>query len=521
MKPSTLSRDDWFIIAALVLFALFFRVSTLMMIHTGVDERDYWQSAKAIARSLPYPELSHRTTRYGVILPVALAQIVLGSHPNVYYLMPVLNCMAQALLAYLIGLRLRGKITGFLAALALVLFPYMIRAGSQVRPEVFSITYILLALWCFIEYLDGDRSGIRPLLWMAFWIFVAYETKITNLFFVPGFLLAIVVCRKRPGHALLLGGVLLGMFLAETGLYAILTEYRFGELEIILQKHFRSDSFSVPHVWDLFRRFSPRYLQAYWSIPFAAFAGFSVFFLVKRTDRKVKGLILGTLSFFLFLTIAVKSLHPVTPVEAFINRYFSAVLAPVFLVLAHGIEDLAARFGIGTRKLPSLATARPFVAFLGAMAVLVAVLFSLPGLPSGIREYVHSPFNPGEHPLVLNETFRREINRAYRDGVPVVASGRGGGSGAIMTATSYYLDLAAYEKGRPPAARDVVLDGLAYRMLARPGASGVAGEYLAVIRLPFRMAKIPASELPGLTGDSFDGTGARTDDEPDDEPDDE
>ena len=228
---------DWWVIAALVVFVLCFRLLTIMMINTGVDERDYWQSARAMTQGLPYPELSHRTTRFGVILPVAGAQVLLGVHPNVYYVLPILNCMVQVGLAYAVGLRLRGRLTGFLAALGLALFPYMIRAGSQVRPEIFSITYLLAAIYCLVNYLDSNNQRLRPLAWASAWLFLAYMTKITNLYFVPGFLFAIIYYKRRPLHAILLSGILFGLFLVETGLYATLTSYKLGQLAIITQKH--------------------------------------------------------------------------------------------------------------------------------------------------------------------------------------------------------------------------------------------------------------------------------------------
>jgi len=85
-------------------------------------------------------------------------------------------------------------------------------------------------------------------------------------------LLAAVLFYKRRGdHALTLAGMLFGLFIAETALYALFTRYRFGELEIIMQKHFHADSFTVPHIIDLLRRYAPENLQLYWSLPFAIF----------------------------------------------------------------------------------------------------------------------------------------------------------------------------------------------------------------------------------------------------------
>ena len=126
------------------------RLSTQMMIHTGVDERDYWYAAKALSQGLPFPAFSHRTVRWAIILPVALLQKLLGTHPNVYYVAPLLNALAQTLLLYLFGKRIRGRFVGILSAVMLIFFPYQIRAASQVRPEIFSITYMLLCAYLLV-----------------------------------------------------------------------------------------------------------------------------------------------------------------------------------------------------------------------------------------------------------------------------------------------------------------------------------------------------------------------------------
>src|SRR5512145_2682850 len=84
-------REEGAILIALLIFALLFRLLTLMPIHSGVDERDYWTAAKALVQGTDYPALTHRTVRIAVILPVALFQLILGTGPNVYYVTPILN----------------------------------------------------------------------------------------------------------------------------------------------------------------------------------------------------------------------------------------------------------------------------------------------------------------------------------------------------------------------------------------------------------------------------------------------
>ena len=118
--------------------------------YAGVDERDYWYAAKALSQGFEYPALTHRTVRWAIILPVAALQRVFGVHPNVYYVAPILNALAQTALLYALGKTLRGRFTGILASLFMIFFPYQIRAASQVRPEIFSITYMLLCAYLLV-----------------------------------------------------------------------------------------------------------------------------------------------------------------------------------------------------------------------------------------------------------------------------------------------------------------------------------------------------------------------------------
>lgn len=499
-----LDREAKGMLIALLAFTLFFRLATLMMIHTGEDERDYWNSARALARGLPYPEISHRTTRFAIILPVALSQLAFGIHPNAYYAMPLLNCLAQVALAFLIGLRLRGRIAGFVAGLCLALFPYMIRAGSQIRPEVFSITYILLASLAFIEYLGRDDRSLPFLLWTTAFLFAAYEAKITNLFFVPGMLLAILLYKKKPSHALVLGGGLLLLFLAETGAYALFTRYKYGELEIILQNHFHPDSLVVPHLSSLLERYSSEHLQAYWRIPFALFAIASIVFLSKGRDPRIRGLILASLSFFFFLTIEVKSLHPIMPAESFINRYFSAVLGPAFLVLGCACEGIIVRLFPQAGKLLEERSGRLAATLLSSGALIVLVLFSLPGLPPSIRPYANSPLRLREHPLALNEGYRRQVNGAFNEGTPIVASKGLGGFNALSTCSYFYLDLSNYRDGRPPEFSAAGYGSKELLVLSKDGAGlSSASSCLVALRTPFRVIPMKADGLAALSDDSL------------------
>ena len=105
---SLMSDQDRRLVVYLVLFTLALRVLSLMMIHTGADERDYWFSAKRLLLGLPYDVVQHRTVRFTIVLPVLAVQALFGTHPNVYYVVPLVLSAVQVALIYRLGVALQG-----------------------------------------------------------------------------------------------------------------------------------------------------------------------------------------------------------------------------------------------------------------------------------------------------------------------------------------------------------------------------------------------------------------------------
>jgi hypothetical protein len=412
--------------------------------------------------------------------------------------------MVQAALAFLVGFRLKGKLAGFLAALGLILFPYMVRAGSQVRPEVFSITYILLTIFVFVEYIEREYRELVPLMWTAVWIFLAYQAKITNLFFLPGFLVAILVYKKNLRHALILAGVLFFMYLAETSLYAIFTEYKMGMLEIITQKHFSSDDpFILDTFWGFFMRYAPSKLQVYWQIPFLLFLGAGLVTMIRGKDRSVGAIAIAAFSFFFCITFEAKSFSPITPAEQFINRYFSAVLGPVFIVLGCTVTDILAWLGGSFRhRSPSMSWKPYGLILLIGLAVITAIP-ALPFVPVSVRQYVNDPFKPKRHPLALNVEYWQEINSTYEAGKPIIARDSNSGQNAIHSAMGYYLDPEKFMHGSAPRIETKWLQGAAFMVLGNGSVDMSGLGYLAVVRAPFKAEMVHSADLAELTGDSF------------------
>ncbi len=496
LRTSQASRT---LLLALVIFTLLFRLLTLMNIHTGVDERDYWRGAKALVTSESFPEVQHRTVRWSILVPVAAIQLVFGTHPNVYYVAPLLLSAAIAVLLYFAGRRLDGgHLTGFLAALGFVLFPYMIRGGSQIRPGIFSLFYLLGALLLLLRRMDAEDTGSVSLLPIGALLFLAYLSKITNVYVFPAFLIALWLLQKDRRGALLLAGGLFGLFLVETAAYWVFLGEPLGRLGIIAGNHLASGYIEPMGFLDIFRRYSPERFPIYWSLPSLLvvpawwfgrrFAVSGSAAAARRSTRRIDTLALFVLWFFLGITFAVSSLDPVVPVEAFHHRYFLAALGPILLIDAYFVAGLAAK-ALGA--LVARLEARPALTYPGilALAILgVAAVFASGMLPASLERYYTSPTRLSEHPVALNSRYLATLSGAYADHTPIVARPGVAGDNALKTVTAYFFDHRYLPQGRAmePATAELLGSQFAY-LIAEP--ADPTTPVLLAERNPFRLEK--------------------------------
>jgi hypothetical protein len=478
-----MNRETRVILASIVVFTLVFRLLTLMMPHTGVDERDYWSAGKALVSEAPYPDVHHRTVRWPIILPVAFTQLLFGVHPNVYYVTPLaLSCLIAGLF-YTIGRRLGGHPVGFLAALGFALFPYVIRAGSQIRPEIFGVLFMLLA----IRFLHAQGRTPAPnkdcvdanLLLVAAALFLAYLTKITSVFFVPGVLLYLWLRPHLepepapPGagfrDALVVALILLGLFLLETFLYGVFRGQWLGRAGIILENHLSQDFAPLPSVWALFRRYAPENLPVYWSVPLAIFP-VAALYLWKAGRRSTAALfVLPVLTFLFVFTFAVSSLDPVVPTERFIHRYFMPTLPFVLLLDSLAFVTLlsARRIGKIDEWADRIPPAPAAVGFLVVMLLGLSAAFASGRLPDRVGRYYTSPLNLSEHPTALNSRYLRQLNVAHLEGTPLIARPGTAGINALASVSRYYLLPQIIGSGPYPEPEHGSLDGREFRYLSQ------------------------------------------------------
>jgi hypothetical protein len=512
-----LSREDMLLVLILVLFTTVFRLMTLQMISTGVDASDYWNAAKAIISGGDFPELTHRTVRWGVILPVALIQLLFGHGPLAYYIAPILFQGLQTLLVFLIGRRISGRLCGFLAAIAMVVFPFAARVGSQILPETVSPVYVLGAFWFLLRYLDVRNTGRNPklpdLIPSAFFLYLAYHAKITNLYFLPGFLLIIWLIGKSSIHALYFGMMLLGMYLLETGLYAVFTDYNLGHIQIILSHHFSDPAeggiviseYPFSGFFALFNRYREPYLQWYWQFPFALFGVSAMSYLFRRKSTGRSALYIAAASFFAMITFTFRSLDPLLLIEHFINRYFYAVLGFVAVALAADVREVLDKLmksPIIAAVMSVLRSRRILLAVASAVLLSAAVPLALLTGPGQrfASDFAWDPRNPSSHALARTARYANMLNESAAEGIALVAETGIAGGNALRTARVYFLNPSWAESrayGRKAGEYRTDYNGMQLQYFGRQEGLDLSLEetVIAVRRDPFEMRKIAPEDL--------------------------
>ena len=410
---SSAKKEDLLLLAVLLGFTFFFRLYMLQMINVGPDEIDYWFSAKQLSTGGTYPEIMHRTIRWSIILPAAFFQLILGIHPLVYYVTPVLNSLVQTVLLYNFGKKLFGRGVAFYSVLILAAWPYMWRTGSQIRPAIFSLTYVLVAIYALFLFLQTDLRRYFSL--SVIFLFLAYQSKITNLYFVPGILIVLWIQNRRMAESLRYGASLFGLYLIEHMAYWVFTGDKMGRLGIIAGNHLASGyAEKLPKsLWGLSQRYTV-FLDFPWHVLLLAFVAATLFLLVKKR-RWVLELTVLHVSFFFFLTFMVKSIDPVVPVEAFLDRYFIVNLPTMSLIIVYALFELLPLPGVVTLSRKGI-----LVGTASAVVIVSLTVTALP-LPDGVEKF-YTPFSKLElHPIPRFFEFERMMDLALQENLPIIS----------------------------------------------------------------------------------------------------
>lgn len=409
----------------LILFTLFFRLLTVVNIETGGDAAGVWFYAKKLYYGIPYDTWSHHAARFGMIIPVYLVQTIFGTHPVVYYITPLLFFLLQVIFLYEVGLRAHSIKVAFLGSLLLIFFPQMFRHAVQIKPGGFCAVYILISVYFLFKCKDDDHPMVYILL-SSISFFLAYMTKVTSLFFLPGIALSLWILKKRIKYVVVFGFILFVLFVCETAFYRFFTDFTFGRMSIIMGSHLSSGNLQpLSSFWVLFDRYTDMIL--YWKIYFFAYL-LSSFFLVigaRKTgmDARIQSLLIIPLSYFLLMTFAVKSVNPIVPAMSFNQRHLILAAPLMMLIISNFLIDAFSYVrGVfqGTRVPSFLRELKPvplYAAITGILALLsvLAFIVVLPYYPKFARDNFFY-----DHSFRLAFQYHSVLNRAYNNGIPII-----------------------------------------------------------------------------------------------------
>lgn len=346
----------WHVTALLVLvgFTVFTRLLFVPEIGTYGDDTHKWLHAKMLNGDIPLSEWiwDHHTARTAIMGVTWIVQALTGPEPMAYFVPGMVACLGMALSLYFLGARLFHPLVGLVAGLALLTWtPDMF---YQLMPSPFMSWFSLMALLALIHACgigDGQGDIRRPQpLWV--WVsavallhFLAYLSWIGALFFMPVF--GWVLWRKTGWKPLVLyAGVMAGLYLTETLIYAVAAGIPFGRLEIISDNHMNVMETFQPVFLDLFRRYDHLYGYARKVIlPFFAILPL-VLIAWRRLPEGMKALLLTAVCFLFFLTFSITSVAPVRPFLLHTQPRYAYPVYPLVLLVYAGLVWLVLSWAI-------------------------------------------------------------------------------------------------------------------------------------------------------------------------------
>ncbi|HEX7452464.1 MAG TPA: glycosyltransferase family 39 protein, partial [Polyangiaceae bacterium] len=341
------NAHDIAIMVALAALCLTHRIQTLEPVNTGGDAATKWQFVREwfFKHDFAHAEWNHHMTRFGVLVPAYVAQLLLGHGIRAYYAVPLAACVVQVIFVYACGKRLSGRLAGVLAALLLIYTSLMATAGSQLLPDLFTGTYGIAMAYLYLCYADAQgKARSAWLVGSALVAFVGYLAKETMVFFYPGMAIAIWLAARSSAARVPLKaalkplfvffGVLLVCLVLETIAYRVFTAYH-SRASIVVASHIgNSDEGGRADTtfWKLFDRYL--HIDKGWVLAFYVFLPCWLGLLGFAKNYRVRGLLCVVGSFFFLLTFLVRSVSPLLLWQRFMSRYLDPTAPFVQLVTA-------------------------------------------------------------------------------------------------------------------------------------------------------------------------------------------
>jgi len=309
----------FFLLSVLIIFILF-RLFTMQMIDTYTDTHDYWQYGKSLASGHRPPEINHHISRFTLIGASMLINSLPGESPYKFYILPMLLSFLSVYLIFKLLLILHGYGAAVFGSLVFTFFPEIISASCQFRPDIFTISALLGAV--YIILIPGKKLlfQYRDEILISVFLFLAWGSNETAVFVFPGILFLYLYSRKNRRGFFIICGFALFLFFTECAVYKYNMNTFQGRFELMRIHNFADVKTILPSFFDLFKRYAPYNMGWSWALLIYSSFLLSVPFIIRS-----KGIVRITgicgLSFYILILFAVKSVSPLVPALTFLSRY--------------------------------------------------------------------------------------------------------------------------------------------------------------------------------------------------------
>jgi hypothetical protein len=405
-----MDRGEFAVVLSLLGLSVAIRLMRLQPIEYYDDEVTRWH----FIRQWFYPNefrhavWTHHMARFGLNVPVFFTMLLFGRQATTYYAWPVISFALQVLFAYLVAKRLGGRSAGVVAAILLSVFTGLDRGASQLLPDTFASTAMILVAYLMMRYQEAEPARRLPWLIGSALAFIwAYLIKESDLLFLPGAALAVWYCRGRFKDGVIFCAVLFGFIALETLGYRIFTDYS-SRFSIVGEAH--GDIEAGSGFWYLFERFAR--LELPWQMLVWAWVP-SALWLLGTKDRRAPILVFLPAGFLFLLTFLVRSVDPLVIWTRFYSRYFD----PVAALLVVGVALLATesvRRAWQANAPARLSELPARLAGYGVPITLGCVLLT------GNLAYAAARENVKDHPAREVRRWSSILNDAYRRNLPIV-----------------------------------------------------------------------------------------------------
>ncbi|WP_147822303.1 glycosyltransferase family 39 protein [Salidesulfovibrio onnuriiensis] len=355
----------WLLLAAVFAFSIVVRVVTAEYVENGGDCVGLWLDARLLTEGMGLPQWTHHNMRWATVMPVWGMMKLLGTHPALYYVIPILFASVSAVLICLVGERLHSLKAGLAAAVLFVLYPQMTQTGSQIWPSVFEMAYLLTCFLLLLMWIDSRSRSLLLLAAAAF--FFGWGARVTAVYFLPGLLLLIWL-PTRDFKALLLFCCSIGVLcLGELAWFWWDTGNPLGRIGLLTGSHVSKDELLISGKDYLFHFVRLTKLKGLLGSVVVNLV--ACFALLRMKDMRVRALAVLYIAHLVLEIWMVSSLSPLKIAQPIGSRY-NCVVVPF------GMLALSLWLCVAAKRRPVLAKGL-FVVVLSAF-----VAFSVKKIPS-------------------------------------------------------------------------------------------------------------------------------------------